>query len=331
MTKVKVAIIDTGLDLHDKEICKFVKFDRNLQINKFEDEYKNIEDLNGHGTLCAKTILSICKDFEIYPIKVFDDYGKTSSLKLIEVLKKLLNSDIKIINISASAIDSPYGDELSFICKELHKEGKVIISSHSNNLNAKSSIPTRFKEVIGVKGIDYIYSDLDYIYNPKNEIQMYANSKDCFIKFKDNITHFGKNSRAAALTSGIVGKILTKDININFEELESNLIQGSLKFKPNLQLEKVQNYNSKEIEIVNKLVRIINKEFSQHSIDLKFLQEFSLFNNITNIGRHNCYEFLTKINKEFNIDIKYKEIFLHELQYLNILTERIYKKLYKNI
>lgn len=330
MSKVKIAIIDTGLDLYDDEICEFVKFDRNIQINKFEDEYNNLEDLNGHGTLCAKTILSICKNAEIYPVKVFDDYGKTSSLKLIEVLTNLAKSDIKVINISASSISSQYASEMSYVCKELYKKGKIIICSHNNDKKVKSSIPTSFKEVIGVKGIDYIYSDRDYTYNPNNEIQMYANSKDCFIKFKDNITHFGKNSRSAAIASGIVGNILTNDINISFEELEKELIKGSIKSKPKSQFSKIKN-NSKQIKIEEKLLEIINREFSHSSVDLKLIQKYSLFNNLTNIGRYNAYEFLSKINNEFNIDIDYKEVFLYELQDLNNIIDKIYTKLYKNI
>lgn len=50
--------------------------------------------------------------------------------------------------------------------------------------DAKLSIPTKFKEVIGVKGIDEIYNDIDYMYNPNNEIQMYSNSKDRLIKWE---------------------------------------------------------------------------------------------------------------------------------------------------
>ena len=56
MENVKIAIIDTGIDLSDNTINKFIHFNRDIQIDKFELEYKSISDINGHGTLCAKLV-----------------------------------------------------------------------------------------------------------------------------------------------------------------------------------------------------------------------------------------------------------------------------------
>ncbi|CEN23879.1 S8 family serine peptidase [Paraclostridium sordellii] len=329
MSKLKIAIIDTGVDIHDKEIKNFIRFDRNLQVDSFENEYINIDDVNGHGTLCAKTIISICNHVEIYPIKVFDNYGKTSSWKVVEVMKNLLNSDINIINISASTLNCPCVDEMSFICRELKKNGKIIICSHHNNKDAKFSIPTKFKEVIGVKGIDEIYNDIDYMYNPNNEIQMYSNSKDRLIKFKNNITHFGKNSRAAAIATGLVADIMKNDINMNFKELEQTLIKNSISDKNYMKNGKIEKllYNQDELEIISKLINIININFANISVDFKLLKKYNLFNNLTNIGKHNAYYFLEKINENFSIDIDYGEVFLYELNSLDNIVGRIYSKL----
>lgn len=329
MSKLKVAIIDTGVDIHDSEVKDFIKFDRNLQIDDFENKYISIDDVNGHGTLCAKTILSICKEVEIYPIKVFNNNGKTSSWEVVEVMKNLLNSDINIINISASTLNCPCVDEMNFICKELNKNGKFIICSHNNSKDAKFSIPTKFKEVIGVKGIDEIYNDMDYIYNPNNEIQMYSNSKEHFIKFKNNVTDFGRNSRAAAIVTGLIADIVKNDISMSFKELEQILIKTSISDRNNLENCKIEkfSYNQHELEIISKIINTININFSDMDVDFELLKKYNLFNNLTNIGRHNAYYFLEKINEKFSIDIDYKDVFLYELDYLDNIVDKIYSKL----
>lgn len=329
MSKLKVAIIDTGVDTQDDELKDFIKFDRNIQIDNFENKYINIDDVNGHGTLCAKTILSMCKEIEIYPVKVFDNNGKTSSWEVVEVMENLLNSDINIINISASTLNCPCIDEMHFICKELNKNGKIVVCSHNNNKDTKFSIPTNFKEVIGVKGIDEIYSDMDYIYNPNNEIQILSNSKEHFIKFKNNVMHFGKNSRAAAIVTGLIADIMKNDISMSFKELEKILIKRSIRNKNNFKSGKIEklSYNQDELEIILKIINTINSDFSDIGIDFELLKKYNLFNNFTNIGRHNAYYFLKKINENFCIDINYKDIFLYELDYLDNIVDKIYSKL----
>ncbi len=122
-------------------------------------------------------------------------------------------SDIQIINISAASINSMYEKELEKVCNILNSQGRFIICSKHNKYEDKESIPTIFESVIGVVGNENIYKNNQYIYEPENKIQMYANSKDNFIKFKDKVTHFGKNSKACAVATGIVANIL-KTIHI---------------------------------------------------------------------------------------------------------------------
>ncbi|MEG2984849.1 MAG: S8 family serine peptidase, partial [Peptostreptococcaceae bacterium] len=105
----------------------------------------DIYDLQGHGTLCAKTIIEICQNVEIYPIKIFDEDGRTNSLNLVKALKNLINADIDLINISASTLSSIYKEELKHICDKLHKNGKIIICSHHNKAKGIESYPTSFK------------------------------------------------------------------------------------------------------------------------------------------------------------------------------------------
>ncbi|EPZ61843.1 S8 family serine peptidase [Paraclostridium sordellii] len=287
MKKIKIAVIDTGVDIHDDEIKDNIIFDRNLQVDDFETKYKNIEDLNSHGTFCAKTILYTCKDVLIYPIKIFDEYGKTSSSYLIRVLEKILNTDIDIINISASSINCPVEKELEIICEKLYNQGKIIISSHHNKKINENSTPTKFNTVIGVKGINEIYKDTEYIYNPNDEIQIYGNSKDRLLKFKDTVTHFGKNSRAAAVFSGLIAKMIIEN-GYKTNNIEEVINKNSLNIKEISYSPRLQNvdFDSNRNEVAQKLVTLINDEFAVRKIDLDFLKEYSLLNNFSDIGIH---------------------------------------------
>lgn len=326
MDKIKIAVIDTGVDISDDEIKSNIRFDKKLQIEDFEKKYITIDDVNSHGTFCTKTILSICNDALIYPIKIFDDYGKTSSWNLVEALQKILHTDINIINISASTTNCPCEKELEEICKKLYKEGKIIICSHHNDGNSNSSIPTKFKTVLGVKGINEVFEDMDYIYNPYNEVQIYGNSKDKFLNFKDNITHFGRNSRAAAVFSGIVANLI-KENGYKTDKIENLITKNSIdsKYLYNPKKTKDIYYDEEKIQIAKRLVSLINDKFGVRKIDLDFLKEYSLLNTFTNIGKHNAYEFLLKINEEFKINIDYRKVFIYDLDYLNNIVQIIQK------
>ncbi|WP_131037473.1 S8 family serine peptidase, partial [Clostridioides difficile] len=234
MTKVRIAVLDTGLDVNDDDINGNYVYDSNFQLKDLGG--KEINDINGHGTFVSKTILNISKNTQIYPINIFNDSGKTSSLNLLSTLSKLTMSDIQIINISAASINSMYEKELEKVCNILNSQGRFIICSKHNKYEDKESIPTIFESVIGVVGNENIYKNNQYIYEPENKIQMYANSKDNFIKFKDKVTHFGKNSKACAVATGIVANILKNNPYIKFNELEEILIQKS-KSKEDLKIE----------------------------------------------------------------------------------------------
>lgn len=271
MRKVKIAIIDTGIDINDNDLRDYIMYDPLIQLDANNSKIEFINDLNGHGTLCAKTILSICNNIEIYPIKIFDDLGRTNSLDLVNVLNKIIDSDVDIINISASTINYTYEKELQYVCDKVKESGKIIVCSEHNHKECTHSIPTKFKSVIGFEGSPRIYKNNQFMYNPDEEIQMRSNSKDCFIKFKNKITHFGKNSKACAVSSGIIADIIKNNLNISFNELEKILIDKSYDFS--ILNNKDCNNNAKfNINIANKLIDIVNENFSSTSVDLDIIK-----------------------------------------------------------
>ena len=324
MYNVKVAVLDTGLDIHDEEVKNHYILKKELQLN---DE-NIMHDFNGHGTLVAKTIINECNNVEIYPVKIFNNLGKTNSYNVVKVLNKLLTSDIDLINISASTFDYTYEKELKEICYKLRKNNKIVLCSKHNSLKSTStySIPTVFDSVIGVSGHKNIYDNNKYFYKQGELIQMYTNDKDYFLKFKGKVTHFGKNSKACAIATGIVANIVRENQNIDIEKLENILINNS-ENEEDLEFKQVINLNLEEHILLNikyKVLDIINSFFSKKEVNLDFVKKHSLFNNITNIGDYNAYEFLENINKYFNININYKDIFLYQLKDINNISIIIY-------
>lgn len=326
MKKIKIAIIDTGIDIYDSSLKIFFKYNNDFQIMN-KNLISDIYDLHGHGTLCAKTIIEICQNVEIYPIKIFDKEGGTNSLNLVKALGNLINADIDLINISASTLNSVYKEELKYICDKLHKSEKIIICSHHNKAKGSESYPTFFKSVIGVKGKREICRDEDYIYKENEDIQMYTNSKERFFEFNNKVTHFGKNSRAASIATGIIADIYTRFGKLKFEDLENVLIEESkirTYYKKYRFLHK-NGYKSdiNKQKIAEKIIDLINQKFSNNNVNLDFVEKHSLFNNFTQIGNHNAYEFLRAINDEFNISVDYRNIFLYELDNLYLLINLI--------
>lgn len=326
MKKIKIAIIDTGIDVYDSNLKKIFIYNNDFQImdKKF---ISDIYDSHGHGTLCAKTIIEICPNVEIYPIKIFDKEGVTNSLNLVTALNNLINSDIDLINISASTLNSIYKEELEHICDKLHKEGKIIICSHHKKAKGSESYPTSLKSVIGVKGNSKICRDEDYVYKKNEDIQMYTNSKERFFELNNNVTHFGKNSRAAAVATGIIADVYTRFGELKFEDLENVLIKESkirtYYKKYRFLYKKGYKSNINKQKITERIIDLINQRFSNNNVNLDFVEKHSIFNNSTQIGDHNAYEFLRAINDEFNIRIDYRNIFLYELDNLYLLVNLI--------
>lgn len=320
MNSIKIAVLDTGLDIEDSEIKKFCTFNKSLQLEMPNINMQYMSDLNGHGTLVAKTIVNVCNNVEILPVKIFNESGRTNSYNTILALEKILNSDVKLINISASTFDYTYKNEFENICDKLKESKKIVICSKHNNKNLGDSIPTIFESVIGVEGHRNIYENSKYLYKSNKKVQMSANSKECFMKFKDKVTYFGKNSKACAVATGIIANLIQCEPDINISELEKIIIETSCSEK-DLQINTKININDKSLlDIKYNVLNIINTNFSINKVNLDFIEKYGLMNNTTNIYKHNAYDFLEKINNYFNIKIHYTDIFLYQLSDINNLS-----------
>ncbi|MBS1279588.1 S8 family serine peptidase [Clostridioides difficile] len=221
--KIKIAVIDTGVDINHEYLKDVIGGGISFEYDeKYIFTSDNYCDYNGHGTACVSTIKNEFRNLEFFIVKIMDEYGKTNIQILEEALKYLLNTDISIINLSLSVMNSNEVDDLYKICEELHKKGKIIVSSVANGY--EETYPAIFDNVIGVKG--FILEDENtYWFNKNEKVQCIADDNP-YLRCHINNSYklFGKcNSQAAAKVTGIIANILSENPNIKFEELNEKL------------------------------------------------------------------------------------------------------------
>jgi subtilisin family serine protease len=68
--RVKVAILDTGLDLSHRDIRKAQEQGR-LKFKDFVKKSDNIKDDDGHGTHCTSLVLKYAPNTEVFAARVF--------------------------------------------------------------------------------------------------------------------------------------------------------------------------------------------------------------------------------------------------------------------
>lgn len=219
MKKIKIAIIDTGCSTKLLNQNINIIYDEKLQLSVNKHNKNEIEDNIGHGTMCIKNIINKLKGYKnsvyIYPIKIFNNIGITSSKKLIEVLYKISGRDINIINISLSTTDQLMRNEFIKVCSLLTKQGKLIIASktYKGDEEGTLSMPATLDCTIGIDGgMDYNDNEFDICRDSK--IDLVFNSKKYLYILDDHIDDFGLNSRATSLATAFITKLII-DNNIS--------------------------------------------------------------------------------------------------------------------
>lgn len=128
-----IALIDTGADGADKSVSMIGS---------------DVSDENGHGTLLLKQIKQITSDATILSIKVADSTGKANISAVYAAIQYAIESNVKYINISMSALATEDGEIIEAAINEAIDKGIVVIgAAGNNNRNAKYYIPGNIEGV----------------------------------------------------------------------------------------------------------------------------------------------------------------------------------------
>jgi subtilisin len=160
--QVKVAVIDTGVDIDHPELAANYKGGWDFVNND-----SNPDDDNGHGTHCAGTIaaasngvgvVGVAPEVDIYAYKVLNESGSGSFSDVIAALEKCVIDGIHVTSNSYGSSQNPGGIvEQAFINAEQAGILNVAAAGNNGNFNGKGNkvgYPARYSSVMAVAATD---------------------------------------------------------------------------------------------------------------------------------------------------------------------------------
>ncbi|HBF8217958.1 TPA: S8 family serine peptidase [Clostridioides difficile] len=334
--KVKVAVLDTGIDKeHDylkDNLVGGIAFecmhDYIFISDKFDDE-------DGHGTACASIIKKEYEDVELFVIKILRKDGITNIKVLEEALRYLLDTNIRLINLSLSVIGVESVKGLFEVCYELFRKGKIIVCSPANDFDL--SYPAMFNNVIGVRGFT-LDGDDSFWYNKKYDVQCVMDSNSYISCDINNSYRLPPkcNSYLSAKLTGKIAKILSEkpgitisDLNDKLESLATRNHWDSCDFD---ECSRIVNFKldlyDKENALLMKVADVVRDCLDIEDNNEKLFKG-SLFNKEIGLVYDNCFNLLKKLEHRFDIKFNYMDISKYDLVSIYTLTELVER--YKNL
>lgn len=155
---VKVAVIDTGIDLAHPDLVARVDGGFNA-INPA----RSYTDDNGHGTHVAGTIAAAANEIgvvgvapgaDLYAVKVLDKTGSGWVSDIIEGIQWAIDNHMDVINMSLGS--SSYSSAFDTACQKAIDAGVVIVAAAGNSGPGSDTVgyPAKFARVIAVSATD---------------------------------------------------------------------------------------------------------------------------------------------------------------------------------
>lgn len=154
---VKVAVIDTGVDLDHEDLKNNL-----LQGRNFVNKNKDPQDDNGHGTHCSGTIageknslgmVGVAPKSKIIPVKALDEDGQGLINNIVDAIIWSADIGADIISMSLGAENGTY--KLENAIKYAASKGSIVFSAAGNSgENVDISYPARYDHTIAIGAID---------------------------------------------------------------------------------------------------------------------------------------------------------------------------------
>lgn len=210
---VKVAILDTGIDLDHPDLQNNIKGNVNT-INP----RKNGNDDNGHGTHVAGIVAAINNEIGVigvgpeiylYAVKVLDRNGLGWLSDLIEGLEWCINNRMQVMNMSlgSSSDNQSFHDAII----KTYQAGITQVAAAGNNGESGGAItyPAKYSETIAVSAIDK-YNQLATFSSFGSEIDLAAPGVDIKSTYNNGYyTTLSGTSMAAPHVAGTAALVLS--------------------------------------------------------------------------------------------------------------------------
>lgn len=210
---IKVAILDTGIDLDHPDLQENIKG----EINTIKPR-KSADDDNGHGTHLAGTVAAIDNDFgvigvgpeiSLYAVKFLNKKGIGWLSDLIDALDWCIDNKMQVVNMSFGSLEGNQSFHDAII--RAYQAGITMVTSAGNNGEDSGLIeyPAFYPETIAVSAVDE-YDDFASFSSYGPQIDLTAPGVNILSTYKNAFyeTMYGTSMSAAHVT-GTVALILT--------------------------------------------------------------------------------------------------------------------------
>jgi len=210
---IRVAILDTGIDLNHPDLQDNVKGYINLIR-----PHKSGNDNNGHGTHVAGIVAAVDNDIgvigtgpdiSLYAVKILNKKGIGWLSDLIDALSWCINNNMQVINMSFGSPDDNQSFYEAII--KVNQAGIVQVASAGNEGEVDGEImyPAKYPETIAVSAIDR-HSNFASFSSYGPEIDLAAPGVNIKSTYKKHsYKKLDGTSMSAAHVTGTVALILT--------------------------------------------------------------------------------------------------------------------------
>lgn len=270
---LKIAIIDSGIDLNRKEL----NYDKIICLNDCNDKI-------GHGTAVASIIQKQVPNATLYIYNLFSNMGRVDSVELANVLNQIHScQQFDIIHLSCGIVSSDSIDVLHNVIKKIFYTGTIFVSAFDNE--GSVSYPAAFEEVIGVDWNALCPSGIKYIYMKDSLVNILGTGSIQRLPWLNGTYKYvAGSSFAAPYITSIVAKCLENGINkfsdiLNY--LEKNAYQV-LNVQNSKYIEKSNLFKIKKAIIFpfNKELHSLAVNQDSLSFSIQGIYEPSLFRNV---------------------------------------------------
>ncbi|MFS0905858.1 S8 family serine peptidase [Priestia aryabhattai] len=204
---VKIAVMDTGIDMNHPEFKDSFKLGINM-IERTDD----VTDDYGHGSHVAGLItgknVGVAPEAELYVAKVLDNLGHGSIQNVLDGITFAINCNVDILCISLGIHRKPSNMVIERI-RDAYNNGITIVSATGNNLG-DVLFPANLPEVIGVGGLDKDYSMAPFT-NTGEGLDVLAPAVEILSAYKDGkYARMTGTSMASPIIAGIIALMISR-------------------------------------------------------------------------------------------------------------------------
>lgn len=238
---VKVAIIDSGIDLKNSE----VKPKKSISFITEKNGDNSAQDYDGHGTFIASLIAGtheneyvdgVAPKAELYVAKVLDSTGSGYYSSVIQAIDWAISQNVDVINLSlGNNLDDA---AVHNAIQKATEKGIIIVAGAGNkgtSSTSKNSIqyPAKYDEVIAIGSTNYgnqrgQFSKLTYSATGEQLDFVAPGVYNVGVGLNGDYIYSSGTSNSTAIATGLVALYLESDKSLNSKNIRSTLANTSL-------------------------------------------------------------------------------------------------------